>query len=423
MRKDHLRSIVIMLHVFMSMSALAIPIEKQTSKPEPATHLVAKGDTLSSIARRYHAKIGELKTANGLKDDLIRIGQSLKIPSAKQVKVKPVTEEEVAKPAIDPVDPAPKNLTLEERLEKLGLADRFRLQVYLDGVGFAPGKVDGLAGEFTAKAARRWLSASPDRDFEGMLDSARQAVAEPLVPFEITKEAEAFVGEVPVDLTERAAAKTLPYETLAEYVAERFHTDEATLSRCNGDLKTTRFEVGSTVKVPAVSPFRIEASRTSAATKERLPGAVLRVMHQEHLLEVCDADGGLAAVFPITVGAKPEYIRSGTWKISAVAPNPNFMWDEEMLKHGRKGTRQYLLPPGPNNPVGVLWLELQPLHGPEAHIGIHGTNDPTHIGRNHSSGCIRLANWDIVRLSRLVGAGTQVVWEPQPESPRVVASE
>jgi lipoprotein-anchoring transpeptidase ErfK/SrfK/LysM repeat protein len=423
MRKGHRFCIITLLHVCMAMSALATSTEKQTTKAEPATHLVAKGDTLSSIARRYHAKIGDLKTANGLKDDLIRIGQTLKIPSAKPAVVKAVAAEEVAKPALDSVDPAPKNLTLEERLEKLGVADRFRLQVYLDGVGFAPGKVDGLAGEFTVKAARRWLSTSSDRDLENLLAAARQAVAEPLVPFEITQEAANFVGEVPVDLAERAAAKTLPYETLAEYVAERFHTDEATLSRCNGDLKTTRFEVGTTVKVPAVSPFRIEASRTSAASKERLPGAVLRVMHQEHLLEVCDADGALAAVFPITVGAKPEYVRSGTWKISAVAPNPNFMWDEEMLKHGRKGTKQYLLPPGPNNPVGVFWLELQPVHGPEAHIGIHGTNDPTHIGRNHSSGCIRLANWDIVRLSRLVGAGTQVVWDPQPESPRVVAAE
>ena len=213
--------------------------------------------------------------------------------------------------------------------------------------------------------------------------------------------------------------KTLPYTTIAEYVAERFHTDEATLGRLNNGLKENAFTVGLSVKVPAVRPFLIESSRTGTASKERIPGASLRVHHLDHQLEVCDPDGQVVAVFPITVGSKPEYVRAGAWKVASVIPNPNFVWDDEMLKHGRKGNKQYILPPGPNNPVGLLWLELQPVSGPEAHIGIHGTNDPTHIGRNHSSGCIRLANWDIVRLSRLIGAGTHVVWVPQPENARV----
>jgi lipoprotein-anchoring transpeptidase ErfK/SrfK len=395
-------------------------------------HIVAKGDTLTSIARRHHTTVAVVKATNGLKSDVIRIGQAIILPPKKAQAIDPPKIEK-AEPepedrnvaeesAPEPADKA-RPLKLEQLMESLNITDRFRLQVYLDGIGFAPGKVDGLAGEFTVKAVSRWMSLSEDRDFEALFDAARRAVKEPIVAFEIPAEAAKFVGEVPTDLEERAASKTLPYATVAEYVAERFHTDEATLSRLNNGLKEKAFAVGMSVKVPAVRPFLIESPRTGNASKERIAGASLRVLHLEHLLEVCDPDGQLLAVFPITVGTKPEYVRPGAWKVTTVAPNPNFMWDEEMLKHGRKGTKKYLLPPGPNNPVGVLWLELQPMRGPEAHIGIHGTNDPTHIGRNHSSGCIRLANWDIVRLSRLVGAGTQVVWEPQPEGARVVVAE
>ena len=397
----------------------------------PAFHVVAKGDTLTSIAHRYHTTIAALKAANGLTGDMIRLDQRLRLPTKKPAAPPPapVREEPPDVPIARPVEPRPprreatrKGRKIEDRLEEMNLQDRLRLQVYLDGIGFAPGKVDGVTGEFTLKAAQRWIDAGPDRDFDVLFQAASRAVKQPVEDFVIPESAADLVGEVPEDLEERAAAKTLPYTTFAEYVAERFHTDEAALSRLNGGMKESAFKVGATVKVPAVRPFRMEIGRVEGAAKERIPGASIRILHLEHQLEVCADDGQVLAVFPITVGTKPEYVRAGAWKIAAVIPNPNFVWDEEMLKHGKKGTKQYILPPGPNNPVGVLWLELQPVSGPVAHIGIHGTNDPTHIGRNHSSGCVRLANWDVVRLCRLVGVGAQVAWVPQPSATKVAES-
>ena len=91
-----------------------------------------------------------------------------------------------------------------------------------------------------------------------------------------------------------------------------------------------------------------------------------------------------------------------------------------MPKEGRKGKEQHLLPPGPNNPVGVLWMEIEPLKGPEAHIGIHGNAESARIGRNQSSGCLSLANWDIVRIAKMVGKGTRIHWQTTSAKPAML---
>jgi len=314
-----------------------------------------------------------------------------------------------------------KHLTPEEEMfGKLTKDERLRLQVFLDRQQFAPGKVDGLAGEFTLKAARCWLMAGTDRSFETLLQAAHDMPFATTTAITVPSGAAKFIGEVPTSLEEKAAANRLPYTTLIEYLAERFHTDEATLARLNPHSDVNKMVIGDSFTVPNVIPFEIESPKLDPKAA-RLTDAQIRILHQQHMLEVRDANETLVASFPITVGSKPEHIRTGAWKVKSMAPNPTFNWDESMLKNGVASDKQYLLPPGPNNPVGVLWLELQPVKGPEAHIGIHGTNDPTHIGRNHSSGCIRLANWDIVRLARIIGQGTRVAWKAD-ESATIVAS-
>jgi hypothetical protein len=96
--------------------------------------------------------------------------------------------------------------------------------------------------------------------------------------------------------------------------------------------------------------------------------------------------------------------------LTLLAPLNVASWDDSMLINGAAEDVQHVLPPSPNHPVGALWMELGPVKGFEAHIGIHGMNGPTHIGNNHSSGCIRLATWGIVRLAGIVGPGTRVAW-------------
>ncbi|WP_395744525.1 LysM peptidoglycan-binding domain-containing protein [Prosthecobacter sp.] len=398
-------------------------------------HLVVKGDTLNSIARQHHCKVAALKEVNGLKSDLIRVGQSLKLPEAAvevPAPAPPPVPAPIPSPApaptpnpTPPPNPAPKApATLAEGFKKLAAADRWKIHLFLDRELFAPGKVDGLLGEFTVKAAERWLAAKKQRGLNALLQAAREQITKTQMAFTLPESAGSFVGPMPATLEEKAAAKTLLYETLAEYTAERFHTDLSTLRRLNPGLDLTTLKTGDTLQVPAVAaPFLIESWQTPGLLSQKAPkGLRLHIAYDERMLEVLCADGTLRATFPITVGAKPEHRRSGAWEIRSLVPNPTFTWDDTLLKEGRKGEKQFMLPHGPNNPVGILWMNIQPVGGPVAHIGIHGTSDPGHIGRNHSSGCVRLANWDIVRLATLVGKGTQIAWSAAlPASPLAMA--
>jgi len=115
------------------------------------------------------------------------------------------------------------------------------------------------------------------------------------------------------------------------------------------------------------------------------------------------ADGKIAAAFPVTVGSKQTVSPIGHWTVKAIAKLPTFRYDPLMLNKGERGSDFHLLPPGPNNPVGVMWIALN-----KKGIGIHGTNDPDSIGRSASHGCIRLANWDVVKLAEMVKPGVAV---------------
>src|SRR4029079_8311934 len=109
------------------------------------------------------------------------------------------------------------------------------------------------------------------------------------------------------------------------------------------------------------------------------------------------------AAFPVTVGSERTDSPMGKWTVRSIAKLTTFRYDRKMLKEGERSSDFHLLPPGPNNPVGVLWIALN-----KKGIGIHGTNDPDAIGRSASHGCIRLANWDVVKLAEMVKPGVPV---------------
>ncbi len=111
----------------------------------------------------------------------------------------------------------------------------------------------------------------------------------------------------------------------------------------------------------------------------------------------------LVAAYPVTIGSARTESPIGEWKVRGVAKLPTFRYDEEMLNHGERSGDFHMLPPGPNNPVGVIWIALN-----KKGIGLHGTENPDSIGRSASHGCVRLANWDIVRLATRVKAGVSV---------------
>jgi lipoprotein-anchoring transpeptidase ErfK/SrfK len=111
----------------------------------------------------------------------------------------------------------------------------------------------------------------------------------------------------------------------------------------------------------------------------------------------------LVAAFPITIGSAETESPIGEWKVKGVARLPEFRHDEKMLAEGKRSDDFVMLPPGPNSPVGIQWIALN-----RDGIGLHGTSDPDLVGRSESHGCVRLANWDVVRLAKFVQPGTPV---------------
>ncbi len=141
-----------------------------------------------------------------------------------------------------------------------------------------------------------------------------------------------------------------------------------------------------------------ETQKNEAASA---PVAV-KIDTKTNMLGVFEGDKIMAA-YPVTIGSAHTESPIGDWKVRRIAKMPTFRYDKEMLQHGKRSGNFYLLPPGPRNPAGVMLIALN-----KKGIGIHGTNDPDSIGRASSHGCIRLANWDVVRLATKIKSGNSV---------------
>lgn len=284
-----------------------------------------------------------------------------------------------------------------------------RLHIFLDRSGFGPGKLDGYRGEFTDKALGRYARAHGLRAYTpGQIE--RQLPLRQVTPiytfYTINTADAARIGNLTDKVEDQAKQKGLPYTSLLELVAERYHSDRVYLKRINPGKNLNQLRVGDTVRVPNVVPFQIESLRQNGYLIPANPANQQRkvlVSLKDRMLEVYDHQNVIAA-FPITPGSSAIPAPRGNWKIVVIASMPYFRHDEKMLNEGIQSTNFHQLPPGPNSPVGVMWMGLN-----RRGIGLHGTNNPDTIGRAASHGCIRLANWDAVKLSRLVSVGTPVM--------------
>ena len=327
-----------------------------------------------------------------------------------------------------------------------------RVQIFLDRAGFRPGKIDGLGGEFTQKAADRYCDAiGVPRGT--ILDIS--VISAPYRDHVITEDDAKWVGPVASKPSGQAKLKSLKYGTLWEAVAERFHCDQKFLLELNPQI--TEPVVGSVLRVPDVKDFlladvkALEKERSTKAkaptvaatlpppppplplpaaydlskpiqpspvellpapsptptpTPEptpvptREPKRALVLLRGERLIELYE-DGRIVACFPCTPGSAKIPVPLGKWKVTSNILLPHFRWDKSVLETGVRSENAFMLPPGPNSPVGIVWMGIN-----RPSIGMHGTNSPDRIGRNESSGCIRLANWDAFTLCQLVKAGT-----------------
>lgn len=283
-----------------------------------------------------------------------------------------------------------------------------QLQIFLDQQLFGPGKIDGRPGEFVTKALIRYqrsraLPETGKVDANIPLDSVF-----PIYTFYTCQESDLkFVGEAPTQPQEQAKKKYLPYESLLEFLTERYHAAPEFLIKINKGLNLEALKPGDIVRVPNVEPFKIEELPKEGFLPEipAFKARVINVHRAEKLLDLMEGDK-LIASLPITPGGGKLETPAGTWKIVGIATAPTFRWDKSVLETGKRSDTFFMLPPGPNNPVGVLWCGLS-----KPGIGIHGTNNPQTIGRAASHGCMRVANWDIVRLSKLITKGMSVVIE------------
>ncbi len=278
-----------------------------------------------------------------------------------------------------------------------------RLQIFLDNHEFGPGKIDGKMGEFFGKAlvAYKKANALPPT---GAVDAQLLAeVPQPFTTYTIRPEDEQFVGETASKPSEQAKLKAMKYGSLLEFVAERYHAAEEFLRKINPGTDLEQLKPGDVVNVPNVEPFEIEKlSEKFIPPNPLFARRQVYIDTREHFLEIRE-DNKLLAEFPITPGSKTLPAPLGVWKILGIATMPWFRHDEGVLNHGIRTSDFYNIPPGPNNPVGVLWMGLN-----KPGIGIHGTNNPETIGRAGSHGCIRTANWDAARLKDMVSAGNVV---------------
>jgi lipoprotein-anchoring transpeptidase ErfK/SrfK len=286
--------------------------------------------------------------------------------------------------------------------------------VLLDSAGFSPGVIDGRKGS-SLTAALKGFQEARGLKTSGTLDGpTRQALLQDQRPstrmIRLTGEEVQgpFVFPFPTKPEQEAKLKCMCYRNMLEKIAERYHTSPATIVALNGPDK--RIGAGQVLRLPNVLPSSRDYAGADKKQAELLnmlnvdakqpSGQIVVVDKSDGVLKVYDAGNKLVAQFPVTTGSGHDPLPLGDWKVttySFLPPfnyQPDLFWDVADDKAGQK------LPPGPNGPVGVAWLDLT-----KEHYGIHGTEEPSTIGKTQSHGCLRLTNWDVMRLSRIMKPG------------------
>ena len=300
----------------------------------------------------------------------------------------------------------------------------FHAQVLMSAQGFSPGVIDGKAGQSFKLALRSFQEArglSGNGTLDGPTRVALMSANRPstvmvrLGPDDLRSQ---YVMPFPKAPEKQAELKFMGYRNMLEKVAERYHTTPDTIVALNGPDKL--IGPGQTLRLPNVLPVSRDYAGVPGkgaslfnllnVDGQQPRGDYVVVDKSEGVLKVYDGqsggdDGKLVAAFPVTMGSAEYPLPIGRWKATTYAYLPPFEYQPAILNNP-KTDKDVTLPPGPNGPVGVAWLDLT-----KEHYGIHGTNEPSTIGRAESSGCIRMTNWDVIRLSRMLKPGFTAIFQ------------
>jgi lipoprotein-anchoring transpeptidase ErfK/SrfK len=323
----------------------------------------------------------------------------------------------------------------------------FHAQVLLDAAGFSPGPIDGRKGTSFTQAIKGFQQAK-GLQVNGQLDGpTRQALLQngklstAMIKLTADDVSGPFVYPFPKKPEEQAKLQFMGYRNMLEKVAERYHTTPATVVALNGPDKL--IGAGQTLRLPNIAPQSHDYGKTDDKQGQMLAmlnvdpnepqGDFIVVDKSDGTMKVYKSDaatpqpklsadikndpknpkkasaprtsptvpsGTLVAQFPVTTGSSHDPLPLGIWKVTTYSFLPPFNYQPDLFWDVADDKAEQKLPPGPNGPVGVAWLSLT-----KEHYGIHGTNEPQTIQHSESHGCLRLTNWDVMRLSRMMKPG------------------
>ena len=280
-----------------------------------------------------------------------------------------------------------------------------KAQVLLDRAHVSPGVIDGVTGENTRRAIRAFQEIHGLKP-NGQLNKAVwekliEDSADVLMRYEITKEdvRGPFIDTIPESLEEKAKLKRLAYTSPRELLAEKFHMDEGLLTALNPDVDFSK--AGAKIIVARVREAAPKAKAERVVVDKPLEGVIVR-----------DEAGKIIAYYPATIGSRSLPSPEGETRVQAVVSDPAYYYHPK-LKFKGAPDRALKIAPGPNNPVGVMWIDLD-----REGYGLHGTPEPADVGKAFSHGCVRLTNWDAQELGKLVRKGMRVVFTGDEKNDR-----
>jgi lipoprotein-anchoring transpeptidase ErfK/SrfK len=306
-----------------------------------------------------------------------------------------------------------------------------KAEALLDRAHFSSGAIDGLDGDNFRNAVRAFqeingLAVTGNLDALTWKALAPSDAAPVLKAYTITEAdvAGPFTRAIPTNLQAMARLRGLSYTSPLAELAEKFHMAQSLLRQLNphADFKRAQSEI----MVADVPELKLRPGRHSV---EAVPptdsggpiAARIVVDKPARNVRAYDKDGKLLGFYAATIGSEEKPAPSGVFKVNGVYWNPEYHYDPKFAWKEVKTKRKLTVEPGPNNPVGLVWIDLT-----APSYGIHGTPDSEDIGHTESHGCIRLTNWDAVDLATMARPGTAVSFEDQDspvQPPSVPLSE